>query len=178
MGVAKPEVGKWVGIANAVTSISRAAMAVPWGWASDYVGRKPIIITCLTCTMISSIMLGMSQTLLMVLATRALTGLMNGNVGIIRTMVAEIVPERELQPRAFSIMPLVWTMGSIFGPSFGGALARPAEKHPDWFGGSVFLKMYPFALPNLVAAGFFVMGISVAFLFLRVSSVAKQESGD
>ncbi|KAJ6122703.1 MFS transporter [Penicillium capsulatum] len=168
VGVPKPEVGKWVGIANAASAISQATTAVPWGWASDYVGRKPIIIVCLTSTMIASIMLGMSRTLAMVVATRALTGLVNGNIGIIRTMVAEIVPERELQPRAFSIMPLVWTIGSIFGPSFGGALARPVEKYPDLFGHSAFLRKYPFALPNLAAAGFFVVGITVAVLFLKV----------
>lgn len=142
-------------------------MAVPWGTLSDYVGRKPIIISGLTCTMLLSIMLGMSQTLGMVLASRALVGLMNGNVGIIRTMVAEIVPERELQPRAFSIMPLVWTIGSIFGPAFGGALARPAEKHPGLFGDSVFLRRFPFALPNLAAACFFIVGILTGILFLE-----------
>lgn len=142
-------------------------MAVPWGTLSDYVGRKPIIISGLTCTMLLSIMLGMSQSLGMVLASRAMIGLMNGNVGIIRTMVAEIVPERELQPRAFSIMPLVWTIGSIFGPAFGGALARPAEKHPGLFGDSVFLRRFPFALPNLAAACFFVVGITTGFLFLQ-----------
>lgn len=143
-------------------------MAVPWGAFSDYIGRKPVIVSGLFCTMILSILLGMSSSLTMVLVTRALTGLMNGNVGIIRTMVAEIVPERELQPRAFSIMPLVWTIGSIFGPAFGGALARPAEKFPGLFGGSEFLKKYPFALPNLVAACFFILGIFNGILFLRV----------
>lgn len=35
--------------------------------------------------------------------------------GIIRTVVAEMVPQKVLQPRAFSIMPLVWTIGSILG---------------------------------------------------------------
>jgi MFS family permease len=105
----------------------------------------------------------------MVLVSRALIGFMNGNVGIIRTMVAEIVPQRELQPRAFSIMPMVWTIGSIFGPAFGGALARPAEKHPNLFGGSEFLKRYPFALPNLVSACFFVVGITTGILFLKVN---------
>lgn len=144
-------------------------MAVPWGTLSDYVGRKPIIISGQIFTMLFSIVLGMSSNLSMVLASRILIGLMNGNVGIIRTMVAEIVPERELQPRAFSIMPMVWTIGSIFGPAFGGALARPAEKHPNLFGGSEFLKRYPFALPNLVSAGFFIVGITTGVLFLRVS---------
>jgi hypothetical protein len=28
-------------------------------------------------------------------------------------MVAEMVPEKELQPRAFSIMPLVWSIGML-----------------------------------------------------------------
>jgi MFS family permease len=110
VGVPKPEVAKWAGIASAVSSVSQAIMAVPWGTLSDHIGRKPIIISGLICTMILSILLGMSQTLGMVLVSRALIGLMNGNVGIIRTMVAEIVPERELQPRAFSIMPMVWTI--------------------------------------------------------------------
>ncbi|KAJ5586928.1 permease of the major facilitator superfamily [Penicillium hispanicum] len=178
VGVPRPEVAKWAGIASAVASVSQAIMAVPWGTLSDHVGRKPIILSGLTCTMLLSILLGMSQTLPMVLVTRAFIGLMNGNVGIIRTMVAEIVPERELQPRAFSIMPLVWTVGSIFGPAFGGALARPAEKHPDWFGGSAFLRRFPFALPNLVAACFFVVGISSGFLFLRETLETKRDRYD
>lgn len=153
-------------------------MAIPWGTLSDYTGRKPIIICGLTCTMVLSIMLGMSQTLWMVLASRAMIGLMNGNVGIIRTMVAEIVPERELQPRAFSIMPLVWTIGSIFGPAFGGALARPAEKHPGLFGDSAFFRRFPFALPNLAAACFFIIGITTGFLFLEETLETRKDRYD
>lgn len=118
VGVPKDEVGKWVGITSAVTSVCQAAMAVPWGSASDILGRKPIILTGLTFTMIISLMFGFAKTLGMLVTARALLGLMNGNVGIIRTMVAEMVPEKELQPRAFSVMPLVWTIGSIFGPAF------------------------------------------------------------
>ncbi|KAJ5654430.1 permease of the major facilitator superfamily [Penicillium lividum] len=178
VGVPKPEVAKWAGIASAVASVSQAIMAVPWGALSDYIGRKPVIISGLFCTMILSLVLGMSSSLTMVLVTRALIGLMNGNVGIIRTMVAEIVPERELQPRAFSIMPLVWTIGSIFGPAFGGALARPADKHPGLFGGSEFLKKYPFALPNIAAACFFVVGILNGILFLRETHVTKKDQRD
>ncbi len=85
-------------------------------------------------------------------------------------MVAEMVPEKELQPRAFSIMPLVWTIGSIFGPSFGGFFAKPAEHLPALFGNSTFFKKFPFALPNFVASVLFVIGISTGILFLRVCS--------
>lgn len=173
VGVRKNEVAKWVGISSAVASACQGTMAVAWGTASDSVGRKPIILIGLTCTMILSLVFGLSQNLTMLLLSRGLLGLMNGNVGIIRTMVAEMVPERELQPRAFSIMPLVWTIGSIFGPAFGGALANPAEKHPGLFGAWGFLKRYPFLLPNLAAASLFVVGITTGFLFLQVSLLSR-----
>lgn len=183
VGVPKSEIAKWVGITSAVTSFSQALMAVTWGTLSDTLGRKPIILVGLTCTMVFSLLFGFSSSLSMLVVSRALLGLMNGNVGIIRTMVAEMVPQKELQPRAFSIMPLVWTIGSIFGPAFGGALARPAEKHPGLFGGSEFLRNWPFALPNIAAAAFFVVGIATGWLFLHVrpflfSSIWEVEGGD
>ncbi|PYH43291.1 MFS transporter [Aspergillus saccharolyticus JOP 1030-1] len=178
VGVPKHEIAKWVGITSAVTAFSQAAMAVTWGTLSDTVGRKPVILLGLTCTMVMSLVFGLSRSLVMLVVARGLLGLMNGNVGIIRTMVAEMVPEKELQPRAFSIMPLVWTIGSIFGPAFGGALARPAEKHPALFGDSVFLRKYPFVLPNMVAAGLFVLGIGTGFLFLEETLAAKKDHRD
>ncbi len=91
-------------------------------------------------------------------------------VGIIRTMVAEMVPEKELQPRAFSIMPLVWSLGSIFGPTFGGFFANPAENMPALFGNSKFFIAYPFLLPNIVASLLFLVGITTGFLYLKVTN--------
>ncbi|GIJ84530.1 hypothetical protein Asppvi_003377 [Aspergillus pseudoviridinutans] len=178
IGVPKNEVAKWVGIASAASAGSQAAMAVTWGTVSDTVGRKPIILCGLTFTMIFSLMFGLSKTLAMLIASRALLGLMNGNVGIIRTMVAEMVPEKELQPRAFSVMPLVWTIGSIFGPAFGGALARPAQKHPAIFGNWQLFKAYPFLLPNLASAFLFVIGITTGWLFLHETLAAKKHHRD
>lgn len=82
--------------------------------------------------------------------------------------VAELVPHKSLQARAFSIMPLVWCVGSVFGPILGGALASPVEKYPALFGDSNFLKRFPFALPNLVSAVVFAGGVTVGVLFLKV----------
>ncbi len=95
-------------------------------------------------------------------------------VGIIRTMVAEMVPQKELQPRAFSIMPLVWTIGSIFGPSFGGMFAKPTENLPWLFGNSKFFAKFPFLLPNLVAAALFIVGLSTGLLFLAACSALSR----
>jgi MFS family permease len=101
---------------------------------------------------------------------RERAGLMR-EVGIIRTMVAEMVPEKELQPRAFSIMPLVWSLGSIFGPSLGGFFAKPAENLSAVFGGNKFLIAFPFVLPNIISSVLFLLGITTGILFLHVSHI-------
>lgn len=170
VGVRKNEIAKWVGISSAVVASCQCIMAVPWGTFSDRVGRKYTILLGLTSTMFFSLVFGFSRSLTTLLISRAFLGLMNGNVGIIRTMVAELVREKELQPLAFSMMPLVWSIGSIFGPAFGGALANPAVKHPEIFGNWEIFKKYPFALPNILSAIFFVVGITTGFLFLEVRS--------
>lgn len=102
--------------------------------------------------------------------TVLLYSLMYSLVGIIRTMVAEMVPERELQPRAFSIMPLVWSLGSVVGPAFGGFFAQPATQYPNLFGNVEFLKKFPYLLPNLIATIFFLISAASATLFLKVGS--------
>ncbi|CAK7568078.1 MAG: hypothetical protein SEPTF4163_006059 [Sporothrix epigloea] len=177
-GVPKEEVAKWAGMTSAVFSISQSLTAVPWGWTSDTWGRKPTIITGLICTMICFIVWGSSTSLFMAITIRGIQGASNGNVGTIRTMVAEMVPQKVLQPRAFSIMPMVWSIGSVFGPSFGGFFARPAEQFPSLFGDSVLLKKFPFLLPNLIAGVFFVFSTISAFLFLEETLETKKHKRD
>jgi MFS family permease len=108
------KIAQWAGIASAIFSLSQSLTGILWGRAADRFGRKPTILTGLVCTMTSSLLFGFSKTLVWALLARALGGLANGNVGILRTTVAELVPQKELQPRAFSIMPMVWQVSSIF----------------------------------------------------------------
>lgn len=91
-------------------------------------------------------------------------------VGIIRTMVGEIVTDKQLQPRAFSIMPMVWSLCSIFGPAMGGMLAHPTKTIPRLFGNSALFSAYPFLLPNLLCAFFYLFACIAAWLFLEVGS--------
>ena len=176
------QVAKWAGLTSAVFSLSQCVTAIAWGRASDQYGRKPVILLGLTCTMICSILYGFSQSLAWALIVRSLQGACNGNVGIIRTMVAELVPQKELQPRAFSIMPLVWTIGSILGPTFGGALVHPVERFPRLFNKDnavvKFLKRFPFAPPNLLSSLIFLMGISIGWLFLHESLETRKHRRD
>ncbi len=171
--VPKNKVAYWAGVTSAVFSLCQCLTGIIWGRASDKFGRKPVILAGMVCAMTTSVFFGFSTSLAWAIVARAFAGLGNGSVGIIRTTVAEMVPQKELQPRAFSIMPLIWTIGSIFGPAFGGALANPAERHPEVFGNNKFFKMYPFALPNMVAGVFFLIGLVTGILFLKVRLFAN-----
>ncbi len=172
------QIAQWAGTTSAIFSLSQALTGVWWGRASDRLGRKPTILCGLVCTMVSTIVFGFSKTLLWALVARAFGGLANGNVGTIRTTVAELVPQRELQPRAFSIMPMVWQIGSILGPAFGGALVHPNEHFPGLFDHSSFFRQNPFCLPGLVAGLFFLVGISSGILFLQETLEDKKYRKD
>lgn len=167
-GVPPEDISYYAGMTAASFSLSQFFTSVLWSRLSDRFGRKPIILLGLATTLTSLLLFGFSTTLPMAISARALAGLVNGNVGILRTMVAEMVPEKQLQPRAFSIMPLVYNIASIVGPMVGGALADPLKNHPEWFHGSrpALFEKFPFALPNLVCAGFFLIGIPIGILFL------------
>ncbi|KAK4110461.1 MFS general substrate transporter [Canariomyces notabilis] len=177
-GVEKNEIARWAGFTGAIFSVSQSMTAVAWGRASDRFGRKPVILVGLASTMCCFLLWGMSTSLPMAITVRAIMGGGNGNVGIIRTMVAEMVPEKELQPKAFSLMPLVWSIGSVFGPAFGGFFARPAEQYPDLFGHIEYFKRFPFALPNLMACCVFFISFMTGLLFLKETLHSKRHKRD
>jgi MFS family permease len=91
-GVEPTDIGFWTGAASAIFSLAQCVTAMSWGRASDKYGRKPIILLGLFSTMFTTLLWGFSTTLPMALLARALQGAGNGNVGILRTVVAEICP--------------------------------------------------------------------------------------
>jgi len=78
-GVDKNEVPRWAGLTGAVFSVTQSLTAVPWGHVSDKIGRKPTILMGLASTMVCFFIWGMSTSLPMAIAVRAIMGGGNGN---------------------------------------------------------------------------------------------------
>ena len=84
------QIGMYVGYIASSFAIAQFLTSMFWGYMSDKFGRKPIILLGLIGTAISLLLFGLSKSLTWAIATRTLCGLLNGNVGIVKSVVAEI----------------------------------------------------------------------------------------
>ena len=68
-----------------------------WGGLSDRIGRKPVLLFGCAGTLLSLLVVGFAPNFWIALLGRALGGVLNGNIGVIQTMVGELVtkPEHE-----------------------------------------------------------------------------------
>ncbi|KAL0256530.1 hypothetical protein SLS55_008925 [Diplodia seriata] len=95
-----------------------------------------------------------------------------------RVILLGLFNTMELQPRAFSLMPLVFNIGSVFGPAIGGALSNPLGVDVSKPRGDSFFEKFPFALPNIVGSLLFLIGIVTGILFLHETLESKKDETD
>lgn len=168
------KIALYAGMITSSFTFAEFSAGMFWGRMSDKIGRKPVLIMGLMGTAISMVVFGFAPNLATAMIARALGGLLNGNIGVLQTTVAEIVKVKEHQPRAYSIMPFVWCLGSIVGPAMGGALAQPCVSYPWLFQRNTIFDKFPFLLPNIVCVVVLILGIIVGFLFLEETHPEKK----
>ena len=93
-------------------------------------------------------------------------------------MVGELVTNPAHEPKAYSIMPFVWSIGTILGPALGGLLANPAKAYPDLFSKHGFFGHFPWALPNLVCAALMLISIAMGYFFLEETHPDLKKDAD
>ncbi|TDZ31789.1 putative membrane protein [Colletotrichum spinosum] len=157
----------YAGLLISSFSLAEALMGMYWGGLSDRVGRKPVLLLGCIGTMFSMVMVGFASNIWIALIGRAIGGLLNGNIGVIQTMVGELVTKPEHEPRAFSVMPFVWSIGTIIGPFIGGTFADPHEAFPNIFPAGGIFHEYPYLLPNLVCAALLFVSIILGYFLLE-----------
>lgn len=93
--------------------------AILWGRTADaeWGGRKRVLLIGLAGTGVSCVGFGFSRTFWQAMICRTLGGALNGNVGVMRTMISEIIKEKRFQSRAFLLLPMCFNIGT-----FGGTL--------------------------------------------------------
>jgi len=69
--------------------------AMLWGRLSDSGGRKRVLLIGLSGTCLSCIGFGFSTSFWQAMIFRMMAGALNGNIGVMRTMISEIVREKK-----------------------------------------------------------------------------------
>ncbi|KKA28437.1 hypothetical protein TD95_003049 [Thielaviopsis punctulata] len=157
----------YAGLLISAFSLAEASMGMFWGSLSDRIGRKPVLMMGSLGTTISLAIVGFSSNIWMAVFGRALGGFLNGNIGVIQTMVGEMVTNPAHEPRAYAVLPFVWTAGTIIGPAIGGSFANPHHSFPAVFGPDSLFARFPFLLPNLVCASLLFLSVVMGYFLLQ-----------
>jgi MFS family permease len=87
------------------------------------------------------------------------------------------VKRPEHEPRAYAVMPFVWSIGTIIGPSIGGYFAEPVQSFPGWFSAKGLFAKFPYLLPNLICSFLLLVSIITAYFLLEETHPDKQPHG-
>jgi len=85
------------GMLTAAFAAAQFLTAVWWGRAADsaWIGRKRVLLVGLFGTCLSTIGVGFSKSFTQAFIFRIMAGALNGNVGVMRTMISEIIKEKK-----------------------------------------------------------------------------------
>jgi MFS family permease len=156
------QVGVYVGTIASAFALAQFGTNYFWGWLSDRVGRKPVILLGTFLTALCFVAFGFCKNLGQAIVVQALMGVVNGNQGLVSTCLGEIT-DRSNQSQAFTYLPVLYGIGGITGPLLGGLLVF--ETNP--FTGNK--NPYPYLAPNVVSAVILLVDLVLTTLFLEES---------
>ncbi|KAI9244683.1 major facilitator superfamily domain-containing protein [Phascolomyces articulosus] len=174
--------GYYVGLITSAFAVTQLLTGIHWGMLSDRIGRRPVILFGLFGTLTSIILFGLSKSFAWALLSRSLCGLLNGNVGVLKSMVSELTIEHsaEQRARAFSLLPLMFGIGSILGPMLGGLTSDPVKTYPGLFGqgGPItdFFTEYPYFLPCFISGTICAFGLIFGAFYLEETLASAMPS--
>jgi MFS family permease len=163
------EVGVYVGIIASSFALAQFGTNFFWGWLSDRIGRKPVILLGTILTAGCFLVFAFVETLWQAIIVHALMGLVNGNQGVVSTCLGEIT-DRSNQSQAFVYLPVIYGIGGITGPIVGGLLVF---KKIPFSGGKK--NPFPYLLPNIVSAVILLVDLVLTMLFLDESLEEAKE---
>lgn len=155
------QVGLYVGLIASSFALAQFTTNFLWGWLSDRIGRKPVVLMGTLFTAACFLAFGFCRTLWQAIIVQVMMGLVNGNQGVVSTCLGEIT-DRSNQSRAFVYLPVIYGLGGITGPLVGGTLVKSGSQFSE-------SDPYPYLRPNLVSAAVLMVDLVLTMIFLEES---------
>jgi DHA1 family tetracycline resistance protein-like MFS transporter len=100
-----------------------------WGWVSDRIGRRPVILVSLFGTVCSFVALAFADSINMIYLARAFSGFFAASIGTAQAVVTDVTPPSE-RAGGMSVIGAAFGAGMVVGPVLGGLTAQIDLKAP------------------------------------------------
>ncbi|AZH26652.1 MFS transporter [Haloplanus aerogenes] len=180
----------FIGLLAATYSLMQFLAAPTLGRASDRWGRRPVVTLSLAGSAVAWVVFGLGDVageaagpaigIAVLFAARALAGAMGGNIAAAQAYVADVTAPED-RAGALGLVGASFSLGFIFGPAMGGALASETAVRAA---AGLPIPATRFSLPAFGAAAMSLVALGVALVALeeparhRTSGVRSTLVGD
>jgi DHA1 family tetracycline resistance protein-like MFS transporter len=141
-------------------SMAAIISAPIWGWLSDRIGRKPVLLASALATVVSYIWLATVDGLVELYASRILAGLAAGWFTAAAAYVSDVTSDAD-RAKGMGLLGAAFGIGFCIGPGLGA-----------WAVGG---ETPNYALPAYAAAGCAALGLLIAVLFIKEPARHSEE---
>lgn len=159
-----------VSLLTGVYALGQLFFAPLWGWWSDRIGRRPLLLTGIAGYVMAQALFGLASSLWLLYAARILGGILSSaTLPISAAYVADLTPEQD-RSRGMAWLGTATSLGFVVGPALGGLLARKDVHFNARFGHFI---VDSFSVPFFVAAAMGLLTLVVALRRLPESMSAS-----
>jgi MFS family permease len=162
----------FIGLLAATYSLTQFLAAPILGRYSDRWGRRPVVVLSLAGSAVAWTVFGLADLtgdlggaavgVATLFLARAFAGAMGGNIAAAQAYVADVTPP-ERRAGALGLVGASFSLGFIFGPAIGGALASETAVRAA---ASLPIPATRFSLPAFGAAAMSLVALAVALVAL------------
>ena len=111
-----------VGLILSLYALAQLLFLPMWGWVSDRIGRRPVLLVSLSGTAASFIVLALAESIEWIYFARIAAGFFAASIGTAQAVVTDVTDASE-RASGMGVIGAAFGAGMIVGPILGGGLA-------------------------------------------------------
>jgi MFS family permease len=106
-------------VLGSIYSVMQFFFSPVWGRLSDRMGRRPILLLSLLGSTLSYFLFAFSNTLGLIILSRALAGIFAANISTAQAYIADVTPHKD-RAKGMGLIGAAFGIGFTLGPPLGG----------------------------------------------------------